>query len=112
MLSWVSKPVLSLKDHPSRSIKLGLVDLFHSQEAVPSTRQLRLCLFSVQILQVASTTLANPLLHHRFCEGARTILPVATSSGTHTCSLIRNVEALLVEAQGLASLTGMKAKVL
>src|SRR5260370_19766604 len=37
---------------------------------------------------------------------------VATSSGTHTCSLIRNVEALLVEAQGLASLTGMKAEVL
>src|SRR2546425_1035330 len=34
------------------------------------------------------------------------------SDGTHPLSLVRNIETLLVEAQSVASLTGIKAEVL
>src|SRR5712692_9739717 len=40
------------------------------------------------------------------------VLPFDSSYDTHTLSLVRNVEALLVETQGLASLTRIEAEVL
>src|SRR5260370_39710656 len=61
------------------------------------------CLRSAPPCTACLLSPVHPLLW-RFCH--------QTPDATHTLLLVRNVEALLVETQGLASLTRIKAEVL